>query len=470
MIRQQNIFNKLLTLLIILLIFSCSTPGNDNSSNKKDSKSDSNNNPADNSDKTKPEVNIINPVNSGTLNGDTLIKVTATDNKGIKKVEFYAGKTLLVTDTTKPYQFNWKLSPLDNGDQIIKVIATDTAGNIAEDSIKVKINLLEVVIPIPSVFMDIFPVNATITFTSKTAGTVISTGISSNLTATEPDTWIENSSITLSNTGTFKLFARGKKTGLNDSEIFSEIITVSSTFPAAAGNPGSDAVHMDDPAIIAWASGFTNYNVGAECIVDWQTPEKALGKAVGSSYDIVCLGNGGDITLTFPTPIKDGDGADFVIFENSFSDTFLELAYVEVSSNGTDFIRFDCASLTENEVGPFSNVDPQKINGLGGRYKQGYGNPFDLSYLKYREEVLNDTVDLNKITHIRIVDIIGNPASGVTDLDSFGNTIYDPYKCIKSGGFDLDAIGVINQSTTTSKAGGLFRPKRAHGNKKSIFY
>ena len=97
---------------------------------------------------------------------------------------------------------------------------------------------------------------------------------------------------------------------------------------------------MDDAAFTAWATGWEDYDPGAAVDTQWQVPDNALGKAQGSPYDVVCLGRGGVITLTFDAPIRDGAGWDFAVFENSFSDTFIELAYVEVSSNGTNFTRF----------------------------------------------------------------------------------------------------------------------------------
>ena len=52
------------------------------------------------------------------------------------------------------------------------------------------------------------------------------------------------------------------------------------------------------------------------------------------------LGDDGSLVLTFPAPIADGAGPDFAVFENAFSTEFLELAFVEVSSDGTNFTRF----------------------------------------------------------------------------------------------------------------------------------
>jgi len=210
-------------------------------------------------------------------------------------------------------------------------------------------------------------------------------------------------------------------------------------YAPAASQAGSTAVHMDDPNIVGWASGWENYEVGSNCWEIWQTPEKALGKAAGTSYDIVCLGRGGKITLTFECGIGDGTGYDFAVFENSFSDTFLELGYVEVSSDGVNFFCFANDSLTESPVGRFGAVDPTNIGGFGGKYRQGYGTPFNVALLAD----ISPLLDTNNIKWVRIVDIVGDGSY----FDTSGDVIYDPYPTTGSAGFDLDAIAVLNMRT-----------------------
>lgn len=211
--------------------------------------------------------------------------------------------------------------------------------------------------------------------------------------------------------------------------------SVAGPYAPHPGQPGSTAIHMDAPAFVGWATGWENYMVGTDVDAGWQTPDLALGQAVGTSGDIVCLGRGGEITLTFATAIADGPGWDFAVFENSFSDFFLELGYVEVSSNGTDFFRFDNDSLIPAPVSGFGFVDPTDIDGLAGKYRQGYGTPFDLADL-----ITDPLLDVNNIGYVRIVDIIGDG----TYLDTSGDIIYDPFPTTGSAGFDLDAIGVMN--------------------------
>ncbi len=232
---------------------------------------------------------------------------------------------------------------------------------------------------------------------------------------------------------------------INLSVMFSAMLLLALTaLPAFAGpyapaadQSGSTAIYMDDPVFAAWATGWENYSIGSNVDVTWQTPDKALGKAIGDSYDIVSLGRGGSITLTFDNPIVNGSGYDFAVFENSFSDNALELGYAEVSSDGTNFYRFANDSLTSSPVGGYGSVDPTNITSLAGKYRQGYGTPFDLMSLNGISGL-----DINNIGYVRIVDIVGDG----NHFDTSGDVIYDPYPTSGSAGFDLDAIGVLHQS------------------------
>jgi hypothetical protein len=202
-------------------------------------------------------------------------------------------------------------------------------------------------------------------------------------------------------------------------------------YAPAAGQPGSTAISKDSPTITAWATGHVDYVAGAGVTAPFNTPSKAYGPAEGEPGEIVSLGDSGRITLTFANPIANGPGADFAVFENSFNDTFLELAWVEVSADGANFFRFANDSLTPNPV-PFlgGSIDPTNLNGLAGKYRGGFGTPFDLADL-----------GLAQVTHVRLIDVIGDG----TALDTSGDVIYDPHPTSGSAGFDLDAVGVINQ-------------------------
>jgi hypothetical protein len=102
-------------------------------------------------------------------------------------------------------------------------------------------------------------------------------------------------------------------------------------YAPAAGKPGSTAIARDSASLIEWATTVSNYTAGTDVSSTWQVTANALGYADNS---IISLGNGGSLTLSFDKAITNGSGFDFAVFENGFSDTFLELAYVEVSSDG----------------------------------------------------------------------------------------------------------------------------------------
>ncbi|MDD2600068.1 MAG: hypothetical protein PHO37_12725 [Kiritimatiellae bacterium] len=235
-------------------------------------------------------------------------------------------------------------------------------------------------------------------------------------------------------------------------------------FAQAAGQAGTTAIHMNSPRFVGWADGYRDLSYGAAVADNWKTPAKALGKAKGTTTDIVCLGSGGRITLTFSTPIANGAGFDFAVFENAFDDNFLELAWVEVSSDGIHFCRFPNYYVGKLPVGAGSGHNPEDIYGLASKYRQGYGTPFDLQELQdaydtirskkagflsaaYQKSITDNFphLDLDNISYVKIIDIVGDGSA----VDATGlRKIYDPYPTTGSAGFDLDAIGVINQRQT----------------------
>lgn len=210
-------------------------------------------------------------------------------------------------------------------------------------------------------------------------------------------------------------------------------------YAPAAGSEGSDAIVRTDPAIVGWASRVADYTPGTNVDAVWTNASNALGPAEGEFDRIVSLGRGGSLTLTFATPIRDGLGDDFAVFENSFSDTFLELGFVEVSSDGVNFHRFASDSKTDSPLNSFDLLDPTHLHNLAGKYRAGFGTPFDLGELRGRAGL-----DVTTVTHVRLVDIIGD--GSVTDAS--GDPIYDPTPTVGSAGLDVDGIAVIHAQAT----------------------
>jgi hypothetical protein len=228
-------------------------------------------------------------------------------------------------------------------------------------------------------------------------------------------------------------------------------------YSPAAGKSGSNAVPMNFPEIAAWASFVQSVEFGSHLDNAWKNTANALGPASGTAFVVVSLGRGGRITLGFDPPIANGPGWDFAVFSNSFSDTFLELAFVEVSSDGANFFRFPSRSLTREPVAGYGNLDPTDVDGLAGNFRQGFGTPFDLTDLLNVpgawDAIAEGRLDLGSIAFVRIVDIVGDGSA----KDSSGSTIYDPYPTFGSAGFDLDAVA----ARYTASAQGQNRPPLA---------
>ena len=221
-------------------------------------------------------------------------------------------------------------------------------------------------------------------------------------------------------------------------------------FCGAVGTEGCNAIAADSSAIVAWATGVViergpqMLGGNPDSLATHGSDTSALGPATLNTLAAISLGDGGTATLTFDRPIANGDGPDFAVFENSFSDNFLELAFVEVSSDGQHFVRFPATSLTQTETqtSGIGSTDPTFINNLAGKFRIGYGTPFDL-------EELRDSVGINidSITHVRIVDVVGSIDPRYATYDAFGHIVNDPWPTnFGSGGFDLTGVGVIHQA------------------------
>jgi len=226
-------------------------------------------------------------------------------------------------------------------------------------------------------------------------------------------------------------------------------ISVAQTYPPDAGQPGSTAVLPTDPSIVAWATGATvergyinisnpSLMASGSNFASYGVTENAIGPADGS---LVSLGDHGNAVLTFAAPIANGSGFDLAVFENG-GPFFLELAFVEASSDGVNFFRFPAHSLTQTatQMGGFETPQAVNLNNLAGKYG-GNGTPFDLSDIPE-----NPLLDKQNITHIKIIDVVGNIEPLYATYDSFGNIVNESWPTpFNSCGFDLDAVGVIHQ-------------------------
>jgi hypothetical protein len=242
--------------------------------------------------------------------------------------------------------------------------------------------------------------------------------------------------------GLTRVLARTTATGCAQAS-FDAVYDIRPTYAPAPPDATTTAVAYDDSRIVAWATGVASYLPGPGVTESqFMMPTEALGPAGTDTLAVVSLGNGGSLTLTFDAPITDGDSWDFAVYENGFaSDVFLELGFVEVSSDGTSFARFDSAFQSTVAPGGNSSGTAEQMGGLAGTYMVGEGTPFDLAALRNSPLVRDGTVDLTAIKYVRIVDVIGDG----TTPDSFGRGIIDPLSSGPTAGFDLDGVAVLNQ-------------------------
>jgi hypothetical protein len=147
----------------------------------------------------------------------------------------------------------------------------------------------------------------------------------------------------------------------------------------------------------------------------------------GGSLKVLSLGVGGEIVLGFgDRDIVDGEGADFIVFENAFwaggdpTKVFAEPGEVAVSEDGKAWHAFDCDSAGDGD-GHYA--------GCAGWTPTLEFDPFEMLELD-PELTGGDAFDLAdvKLDRARFVRI--------RDLAAMGEG--------KTAGFDLDAVGVVH--------------------------
>ncbi len=155
-------------------------------------------------------------------------------------------------------------------------------------------------------------------------------------------------------------------------------------------------------------------------------PPSGRGELQGT-LDVLSLGKGGSIVLAFGAlGVVDGEGADFVVFENPFwpggdpTLVFAEPGEVSVSEDGSEWHAFECDAEGDGlgrfagcaGVTPTLEYDANAVVPLDPTLSGG--DAFDLA-----------DVGLERARFVRI-----------TDVSNAGAT--------PSAGFDLDAVGIVN--------------------------
>jgi len=228
----------------------------------------------------------------------------------------------------------------------------------------------------------------------------------------------------------------------------------------------TETAHSKDPAIAAADSRFQEWANAIDPVRTAFAPRgsTSINQTGGfnslGDLDATQISSGvspGFLTVTSPTGIRNGTGHDFAVFENGFTfgtnangvlGLFAEFAFVDVSTNGSDFARFQGISRNTAPLivsGAFAGYDVTQVYNLAGKHASGFGTPFDLDELASNSLVVNGFLDLNNIQFVRLFDIPGNGSF----LDSLGNPILDNWLTSGSGGFDFRlgsgrGVGVIN--------------------------
>lgn len=121
-----------------------------------------------------PTVNVTAPANGATVSGTVTVTATASDDKGVARVEFFVDGALAATDTTAPYSFAWDTNAVSNGPHALKAVVFDTANQSATDN--------DTQVTVSGGTVDTTPP----TTTASPAGGSFSQAVSVTLSANEP--------------------------------------------------------------------------------------------------------------------------------------------------------------------------------------------------------------------------------------------------------------------------------------------
>jgi hypothetical protein len=89
------------------------------------------------SDTTPPTVSITSPASGATVSrkSKVTLAVTASDNVGVIRVEFYVNGSLLCTDTASPFGCNWNVPARSGASYGLQAKAYDAAGNVGVSAV-----------------------------------------------------------------------------------------------------------------------------------------------------------------------------------------------------------------------------------------------------------------------------------------------------------------------------------------------
>ena len=127
-----------------------------------------------------PSVAITAPLNATKVSGVVSVNVTASDNVGVAKVEFYVNDVLTATETetASPYSFSWDTVTVAEGAHTLMIKAYDMAGNVSQSSSTVTVTN-DIIAPVVTMTA---PVNNAILSGTVTISSSASDNVGVNLT------------------------------------------------------------------------------------------------------------------------------------------------------------------------------------------------------------------------------------------------------------------------------------------------
>ena len=181
-----------------------------------------------------PSVAIDSPAPGTHVHGDVPIEVSASDDKGVVKVQLFIDDKLITEDSSFPYKHTWASDEVDEGTYSVKAVAIDTAGQSSHVQIKVTVDRTS-----PSVAI-----------TMPEEGAVV--GDSFELAATTSDSGLATVALLAEGLPAVELSAAPFDTTVDASSLPSGALVLTATATDKAGNAASDtrSVLLDRPPTI----------------------------------------------------------------------------------------------------------------------------------------------------------------------------------------------------------------------------
>lgn len=113
--------------------------------------------PAAKADETKPTITIVEPTDlTSPLRATVTVKVEATDDTGITKLEVFVNGKSIASATSSPVEASWDTKTVIDGSHVIKVVAEDAVGNKEEKSLTVEVKNVLFTFPIGASYLNEF--------------------------------------------------------------------------------------------------------------------------------------------------------------------------------------------------------------------------------------------------------------------------------------------------------------------------